>query len=91
MSYTNKQKTDVKDIILSYSEKYIERFSQQDIVNKAEEAMDNNETSIKVADAVYDYVYENHCGDIVISTAINQCMPKDVLLIMRQEIIKALT
>ncbi len=91
MSYTSKQKSDVSDIILAYSDKYLEGFIQQDAVNKANESMDNNETAIKVADAVYDYIYENHCANIVISTAINQCMPKDVLLIMRQKIIETLT
>ena len=52
--------------------------------------MAQNKTAIEVSDVVYDYVYTNNCDNIVISTAIQQCMPKDVLLILRQEIINIL-
>lgn len=52
--------------------------------------MNANKTGIEVADAVYDYLYEHNKADIVISTALPQCMPGNVMLILRQEIISIL-
>jgi hypothetical protein len=90
MSYTSKQKEDVKDVIAKYTDQYLERYTQDTVIKKAEAAMDDNKTAIQVADAVYDYVYENNKDNILISTALPQCMPGDVLLIIRQEIINIL-
>ena len=90
MSYTSKQKEDVKDVIAKYTDNYLERYTQDTVIKKAEDAMNNNKTAIQVADAVYDYVYENNKDNILISTALPQCMPGDILLIIRQEIINLL-
>lgn len=90
MAYTAKQKKDVKDVIVKYTDQYLERYTQDTVIKKAEAAMDDNKTAIQVADAVYDYVYENNKDNILISTALPQCMPGDVLLIIRQEIINLL-
>ena len=90
MSYTSKQKEDVKDVIAKYTDNYLERYTQDTVIKKAEDAMNDNKTAIQVADAVYDYVYENNKDNILISTALPQCMPGDILLIIRQEIINLL-
>lgn len=90
MAYTAKQKKDVKDVIVKYTDQYLERYTQDTVIKKAEAAIDDNKTAIQVADAVYDYVYENNKDNILISTALPQCMPGDVLLIIRQEIINVL-
>ena len=90
MAYTDKKKASVKEVIEQYTNEYLERYTQADVIKKATDAMDANKTAIEVADAVYDYVYANNSDNIVISTALQQCMPKDVLLVLRQEIIKTL-
>ena len=90
MSYTSKQKEDVKNVIAKYTDNYLERYTQDTVIKKAEDAMNDNKTAIQVADAVYDYVYENNKDNILISTALPQCMPGDILLIIRQEIINLL-
>lgn len=90
MSYTNKNKTDVENAIKQYTDEYLERFTQDNVIKQATDAMDANKTAIQVADAVYDYVYVNNSDSITISTALQQCMPKDVLLILRNEIINIL-
>ena len=61
-----------------------------DIIKLANDAMDDNKTAIEVADAVYDYLYENSKGDIVTSIALKQCMPGDVMLLLRQAIFSIL-
>ena len=90
MAYSKAKKDSVIEIIEQYTNEYLERYTQADVIKKATDAMDDSKTAIQVADAVYDYVYANNIDNIVISTALQQCMPKDVLLVLRQEIIKTL-
>lgn len=90
MAYSKDKQTSVKDIITSYTNEYLDNYTQADVLKQATDAMTVNKAAIEVADAVYDYVYANNCDNIVISTAIKQCIPKDVLLLLRQEIIKIL-
>lgn len=91
MAYSAKQKADVKAAIEQYTNEYLERYTQADVIKQADGAMTANKTKIEVADAVYDYVYANNSDNIVISTALPQCMPKDILLVLRQEIISILS
>ena len=91
MAYTNQKKASVKEAIEQYTDDYLERYTQADVIKQAEDAMTENKTAIQVADAVYDYLYANNKGDIVISTALQQCMPGDVMLLLRQEIISILS
>ena len=91
MAYTEKKKTDVKEAIKLYTDQYFERFTQDDVIKQAMDAMDANKSAIQVADAVYDYVYDKNCDNVTFSTLLPQCMPKDVLLILRNEIIKVLS
>lgn len=91
MAYSAKQKADVKAAIEQYTNEYLERYTQADVIKQADDAMTANKTKIEVADAVYDYVYANNSDNIVISTALPQCMPKDILLVLRQEIISILS
>ena len=91
MAYTAQNKADVKEAIEQYTDDYLERFTQADVIKQADDAMTANKTAIQVADAVYDYLYANNKGDIVISTALKQCMPGDVMLLLRQEIISILS
>ena len=90
MSYTDQKKASVVEAIERFTGEYLERYTQADVIKQATDAMDDNKTAIEVADAVYDYVYANNCDNIVISTALPQCMPKDILLVLRQEIISIL-
>jgi len=90
MAYSNQKKTSVKETIEQYTNDYLERFSQADVIKQANDAMTANKSAIEVADAVYDYLYEKNKADIVISTALKQCMPNDIMLILRQEIIRIL-
>ena len=90
MAYTNDEKASVKEAIEQYTDDYLDRYTQADVIKQAEDAMTANKTAIEVADAVYDYVYANNCDNVVISTSIQQCMPKDVLIILRQDIISIL-
>ena len=91
MAYSKAKKNSVTQVIEQYTNEYLERYTQADVIKKATDAMDNNATAIQVADAVYDYVYANNSDNIVISTALPQCMPKDILLVLRQEIISILS
>lgn len=90
-SYTNKQKEDIKNLIDQYTEEYLEVYSRADVKKQAIDAMTAGKTKIKVADSVYDYLYEKHKGSVVISAALNTCIPGDVMLLLRQEIIKLLS
>lgn len=90
MAISKEKQTKVVDTIKSYTNDYLDNYTQADVIKKATDAMAKNKTAIEVSDVVYDYVYANNCDNIVISTAIQQCMPKDVLLILRQEIINIL-
>jgi hypothetical protein len=87
MAYTNQKKTSVKEAIERYTNDYLDRYTQADVIKQAEDAMNDSKTAIEVANAVYDYVYANNCSNIVISTALQQCMHKSVLIILRQDII----
>lgn len=91
MAYTDQKKASVKEAIEQYTDDYLERYTQADVIKQAEDAMTENKTAVQVADAVYDYLYANNKGDIVISTALQQCMPGDVMLLLRQEIISILS
>ena len=91
MAYTDQKKASVQEAIEQYTDEYLERYTQADVIKQADDAMADNKTAIEVADAVYDYIYTNNCDSITISTALQQCMPKDILLILHQEIIKLLS
>jgi len=90
MAYTAQKKEQVKELIERYTNEYLERYTQADVIKKAEDAMEDNQSSIAVADAVYDYMYTTNKADIVISTAVKQCIPASVLFLLRQDIIKIL-
>lgn len=90
MAYTDQKKASVKEVIEQYTNDYFDRYTQATVVKQAEDAMTANKSAIDVADAVYDYVYTNNCDNIVISTALQQCIPKNILLVLRQEIINIL-
>jgi hypothetical protein len=90
MAYTDQKKASVKEAIEQYTGDYLERFTQADVIKQANDAMTANKTAIEVADAVYDYLYMNNKADIATSIAVQQCMPGDVMLILRQEIISIL-
>ena len=92
MAYTTKQKNDVKDIIETYTNDYLDRYCQADVIKQASDAMEANKSKTSVANTVFDYIHEKYEGDnIVYATALQQCMPKDIMLILRQEIISILT
>ena len=90
MAYTTKNKEDAVELVEQYTGEYLDRYIQDTAIEKLKDAMDDNDTAVEVADVVYDYIYNNFSDNIVISTAIKQCMPKDILLILRQEIINLL-
>lgn len=91
MAYTNQKKAAVKAAIERYTNDYLERYTQADVIKQADDAMAENKTAIEVANAVYDYIYVNNSDNITISTALQQCMPKYILLVLRQEIIGILS
>lgn len=90
MAYTDQKKASVVEAINQFTDDYLDRYIQADIIKLANDAMDDNKTAIEVADAVYDYLYENSKGDIVTSIALKQCMPGDVMLLLRQAIFSIL-
>ena len=90
MSYTAKNKQDAQALVEQYTNDYLDRYIQDSAIKKLTDAMDDNDTAIEIADSVYDYLYDGFSDNIVISTAIKQCMPRDVLLVLRQELINLL-
>lgn len=90
MSYTDAQTKKIEDTIRLHTKSYLGTYEIITLVKQAKEAMKANKKPVEVADAVYNYLYTNNKGDIVISTALKQCMPGDVMLLLRQEIISIL-
>lgn len=91
MAYTDAKKNAVLKAIEDSGSEYLDNYIIASIKDKATEAMDSNNDKYYVADAVHDYIYKNFMGDITISTAIKQCMPKDAILLLRNKIINELS
>lgn len=90
MSYTDAQTKKIEDTIRLHTKSYLGTYEIITLVKQAREAMKANKNPVEVADAVYNYAYKNNSDNIVFATALQQCMPKPTLLILRQELIKIL-
>ena len=91
MAYTSKNKADVKEAIENNTNDYLDRFIQADVVKQADDAMTANKSAIQVADAVFDYLYTHNQGTAAESAGLKNCMTKDTMYILRQEIISILS
>lgn len=91
MAYTNKKKASVKEAIEQHTNDYLDRYVQADVIKQAEDAMTANKTAIQVADAVFDYLYVHNQGTAAESAGLKNCMTKDIMYIVRQDIISILS
>lgn len=87
MAYSKNKKDQVEETIKEYTDNQLEVYSQKDLLDIAKTKMEASATPQQVADAVYDFANENYVGDIVVATALNTCMTKDSLRLMRDQII----
>lgn len=87
MAYSKNKKDQVEETIKEYTDNQLEVYSQKDLLDIAKTKMEANATPQQVADAVYDLANENYVGDVVVATALNTCMTKDSLRLMRDQII----
>lgn len=90
MAYTSKQITAVEEVIDKYTSDTLDNFIRSSVKNVAKTKMTENATNIEVADAVFNYISENHCGDATMAMMCKQICPKSVLLILRNDIIATL-
>lgn len=84
-----------KDIIENYTKENLDVYMIELLKALAEdiytdEAIASEDKPQRVADGIYDYLYENCRDDAKMSVYIKNLIPKDIMLIMRQEIMKAL-
>ena len=90
MAYSKEAKAKVISAIERLTGEHLDRYIQDSIIKVANKAMEEKDSAIQVADAVYDYMYEKVQDNIVIDTACQQCIPKNVTILLRHEIINAL-
>ena len=89
--YSQNKYNDVESVINSSTKEYLERFIQADAFNIAKEKMDAEASAQEVGDAVYDFLYENHSdSNPAVANSLMQVAPKDLLFLLRFEIIQAL-
>lgn len=89
-SYTDKNKTTVKELIDKYTKDTLDNFIRATAKEAGIAKMDKGASAIEVADAVFDCINGNFSGDIYMAAACQQICPKNVLLVLRNEIIIAL-
>lgn len=90
MAYSNQKKDAVIELINKYTGDTLDNYIKDSVIKIAKESMDANKTNTEVADAVFDYINNNHSGNETMATACRFICPKSVLYILRNEIISAL-
>lgn len=81
----------VSELIDKYAGPHLDRYVIASVKNKAQEALaDSKHTAQSVADAVFDFINDNHSGDPIMAAMCQQVCPKTILYILRNDIIAAL-
>ena len=89
-SYTDKKKTTVTELIDKYTQDALDNYVRDTVKKVGIAKMDEGASAIDVADAVFDCINNKFTGDIYMATVCKQICPKNVLLVLRNEIITAL-
>lgn len=91
--YTEEHKQAVAALIDNHTSVALDVHSREAIKTVAFASMDDEDkkfTAIEIADIVCDYIIQNFSGDVYMATVCWQMCPKDIVLALRSEIIKAL-
>lgn len=89
-SYTNDKKAIVIELIDTYTRDTLDNYARASVREVALSTMNKGLSAIEVADSVFDYIETNHCGNVTMAAACKQICPKSVLMVLRNEIIKAI-
>ena len=89
-SYTTEKQTKVKEIIDKYTGDTLDNYIRATVKDAAVSKMKEGVSAIEVADTVFDCIEKDYCGNDIIALACKQICQKNVLLILRNEIITAL-
>ena len=89
-SYTDKNKTAVKELIDKYTQDNLDNYVRATIKEAGVAKMNEGASAIEVADAVFDCINKDYSGDAVMAVACQQICPKSILLVLRNEIISEL-
>ena len=91
MNYPKNKITAVNNLIDKYTNEYLDNYCKADIEQIAAISMENGLSPIEVANKVYDFTKSKYAdNNIVYTVSIKQIMPTNILLVLRQEIIKLL-
>lgn len=91
MNYPKNKITAVNNLIDKYTDEYLDNYCKADIEQIAAISMENGLSPIEVANKVYDFAKSKYAdNNIVYAVSIKQIMPTNILLVLRQEIIKLL-
>lgn len=89
-SYTDKIKETVKELIDEYTGESLDSYIRASVKDVAIEKMNEGASAIDVADAVFDYITQSHCGNETMAMMSQQICPKAILFVLRNEIISTL-
>lgn len=89
-SYTDKKKTTVTELIDKYTQDTLDNYVRATIKEVGITKMNEGASAVDVADAVFDCISDKFTGDFYMAAACKQICPKNVLLVLRNEIITAL-
>lgn len=89
-SYTETKRKTVEELIDKYTAGTLDIYVRATIKDAATTKMDEGASAISVADAVFDCIDKEFSGDSCMATVCRQICPKNVLLVLRSELITAL-
>jgi hypothetical protein len=89
-SYTDAKKTTVKELIDKYTKDTLDNYVRATIKEAGIAKMNEGASAIEVADAIFDCINKNFAGDSYMAAACKQICPKNILLVLRNEIITEL-
>ena len=88
-TYTKDKKDAVKEEIKDLIGEFFDRYTLYDILQKAEEGMDEKLDIQELADSLYDFINDNYSDNAFIAASLDQCMPKSEIIVFRNELIRA--
>ena len=90
MSYTETNKKDVCNMIDSYTADTLDEYIRLSAKKVATDSMEYGHEPIKVADSVFDFLNNGFSGNVVMAATCKQICPKNILLVLRNDIINKL-
>lgn len=90
-SYTSENKATVQELIDKYTQDTLDNYIRAIVKDAGIAKMDEGASAVDVADAVFDCINNKFTGDFYMAAVCKQICPKSVLLVLRNEIITALS